>query len=325
VRVLVVIVNYRSAPLTLGAIASLAPERRSHPDLRVTVIENDSRDGSLETLQQAVATPSFSDWVRVVGMPSNGGFAHGVNAGVGPGLAEPNPPDAFLLLNPDTILRPGALSALVAFLQTHPRVGIAGSRLEDEDGTQQHSSFRFPGFWSELDSGLRLGFVSRLLQQHRIAEPLRDDAHRTGWVAGACALVRREVFERIGLMDDGFFLYFEETDFMRRAADAGYECWYVPASRVVHLVGRSSGVTTRGWVTPRRPAYWFESRKRYFRRHHGALGALACHLAYFLGYTSWRVRNLVERRPSLDPPCFWRDFAAHHFLPRALRRIVTGT
>jgi len=101
--------------------------------------------------------------------------------------------------------------------------------------------------------------------------------------------------------------------------------WYVPASRVVHLVGRSSGVTTRGWVTPRRPAYWFESRKRYFRRHHGALGALACHLAYFLGYTSWRVRNLVERRPSLDPPCFWRDFAAHHFLPRALRRIVTGT
>lgn len=324
VRVHVVIVNYRTAPLTLGAIASLAPDRERLQDLRVTVVENDSQDGSLETLRQAIASPDLSEWVRLVAMPSNRGFAHGVNAGVGQALSGPNPPDAFLMLNPDTILRPRALSALVAFLTDHPGVGIAGSRLEDEDGTQQHSSFRFPGFWSELDSGLRLGIVSRLLERHQIAEPLRDDAHPTEWVAGACALVRREVFERIGLMDDGFFLYFEETDFMRRAATAGFPCWYAPQSRVVHLVGRSTGVTTRDKVPPRRPAYWFESRKRYFRRHHGALGALACHLAFFLGYTSWRVRNLVARRSSLDPPFFWRDFAAHHFLPRSLRRFALG-
>lgn len=318
-RVLVVIVNFRSADLTLGAIASLAPERSVHPGLRVVVVENDSRDGSLETLQLALAAPDRRDWVDLVAMPDNRGFAHGVNAGVLPALAAPAPPDAFLLLNPDTIARPGALTALVRFLERHPSVGIAGSRLEDEDGTQQHSSFRFPGFWSELESGIRLGFVTRLLRDHAVTEPLSNEAHRTGWVAGACALVRREVFERIGPMDDAFFLYFEETDFLLRAARAGFECWYVPESRVVHLVGRSTGVTTRTARPGRRPSYWFESRRRYFRKHHGLLGALAIDAAFFGGYTTWRLRNLVARKPTIDPPCLWRDFAAHQFLPRWLR------
>jgi len=323
--VLVVIVNYRSAALTVGALASLATERGDHPGLRVTVVENDSRDGSLDEIRRSVATHGWSDWVDLLGMPDNGGFAHGVNAGVRPALTGNDPPDAFLLLNPDTVVRPGAIQALVEFLERHPGVGIAGSRLEDEDGTQQHSSFRFPSFWSELDSGLRLGLVSRLLARHAIAEPLRDDPHRTGWVAGACVLVRRQVFERAGLMDDRYFLYYEETDFMRRAAAAGFECWYVPASRVVHLVGRSTGVTTRGTRPGRRPSYWFESRRRYFRTHHGLVGALACDLAYFLGYTSWRLRNLVARRATVDPPFFWRDFALHQFLPPRLRRLVLGS
>lgn len=325
VRVQVVIVNYRSADLTLGALASLAPERARHPDLRVTVVENDSRDGSLERLQQALASGPLSDWVRLVGMPSNRGFAHGVNAGVLPALSGPNPPDAFLLLNPDTIVRPGALDALAEFLDQHPAAGIAGSRLEDEDGTQQHSSFRFPGFWSELDSGLRVGLVTRLLHRHVISEPLSEVAHRTAWVAGASALVRREVFERIGPMDDGFFLYYEETDFMRRAAAAGFECWYVPSSRVVHLVGRSTGVTTRGARPGRRPAYWFDSRRRYFRKHHGLAGALALDAVFFCCYTTWCLRNLVARKPTIDPPCFWRDFAAHQFLPACMRPAAPRT
>ena len=174
------------------------------------------------------------------------------------------------------------------------------------------------------DSGWRIGFLSRLLHRNVISEPLSDAAHRTGWVAGASALVRREVFERIGPMDDGFFLYYEETDFMRRAAAAGFECWYVPASRVVHLVGRSTGVTTRGARPGRRPAYWFDSRRRYFRKHHGQLGALALDAVFLGGYTTWCLRNLVARKPTIDPPCFWRDFAAHQFLPAWLRPRAPG-
>src|SRR5262249_8484299 len=156
-----------------------------------------------------------------------------------------------------------------AFMKAHPEVGIAGSRLEDPDGTPQRCAFRFPSAASELEEGIRIGFVSRLLQHSVVAPPVRNEAHETDWVAGASMIVRRGVFDEIGLMDDEYFLYFEEVDFCLRARRGGWTCWYVPASRVVHLVGQASGVTDVKRPMKRRPRYWFESRSRYFRRNHG--------------------------------------------------------
>ncbi len=78
-------------------------------------------------------------------------------------------------------------------------------------------------------------------------------------------MVRREVFDAVGLLDDGYFMYFEEVDFCLKASRAGWPCWYVPASRVVHLVGQSSGVTDASPAAKRRPRYWFDARTRYFR------------------------------------------------------------
>ena len=134
-------------------------------------------------------------------------------------------------------------AALVEFMNDHPKVGIAGSRLENPNGTPQCSAFRFHSVLSELEGGLRLGIVSRLLRNRVVAPPVSDEQHETDWVAGASMIVRHGVFADIGLMDEGYFLYFEEVDFCLRAHRAGWHCWYVPASRVVHLVGQSSGVT----------------------------------------------------------------------------------
>ncbi len=166
-----------------------------------------------------------------------------------------------------------------------------GSRLEDPDTTPQRSAFRLPTLLGELDAGLKLGLVSKVLSGSVLAPPVSDVPCQEGWVAGASMLVRREVFDAIGLLDDKFFLYYEEVDFCLRARRAGWQCWYEPASRVVHLVGQASGVTNANVArTRRRPAYWFDSRRRYLLKHHSAPYVLLTDAAWLFAYGAWWVR-----------------------------------
>lgn len=314
-RVLVAIVNYRSADLVVDCIRSLEADSES---LSVVVVDNASGDGSAEKLTNAIRTASWAAWVDLVALDHNGGFAHGNNVAVERGLVLRGGewPEFVWYLNPDTYVRSGARAELVAFLDAHPDVGIVGSRLEDPDGTGQASRYRFPSIASEFESGLRLGLVSRLLSKKIVATPLVDHDHEVGWVAGASMMVKKRVFEDVGLMDDGYFLYFEETDFCLAARRAGWRCWYVPKSRVVHLVGQSTGVTVRNAAPRKIPRYWFESRRRYFRKNHGRLYACVADVVWTVGYATWRVRRRLQRKPDLDPPHLLRDFVSFSFFAR---------
>lgn len=311
----IVVVNYRTPDLVVGLLRSLVDEVRALGDCRVVVVENASGDNSAQVIGKAIESEGWGSWAGLMVLDQNKGFAGGNNAALRPLLAESPPPDYLLLLNPDTYIRPGAVKTLVDFMEQNPRVGIAGSRLEDPDGTPQRSAFRFPTVFSEIDDGLRLGPVSKLMKRWVVAPPVREEPHETGWLAGASMLVRREVFDAIGLMDDGYFLYFEETDFCLRARRAGWPSWYVPASRVVHLVGQASGVTDTKKPARRRPQYWFESRRRYFTKNHGRLYALAASAGWATTFALWRVRRVVQRKPDSDPPHLLRDFMRHNFLP----------
>lgn len=310
-RVLTVIVNYRTPKLTIDCLRSLEQERRQMPGLSVVVCDNASADDSAARLAQFRQEHSADVWLTIVPLPENGGFARGNNAAIRPALASDTPPDYVLLLNPDTVVRPGAITSLVRFMQSHPHVGLAGSRLEDPDGTPQRSAFRFPTIAGELDRSLRFGPVSRLLDRYIVAPPVPSAPTATDWVAGASLLIRREVFDAIGLLDERYFMYYEEVDFCWRAARAGWPCWYVPESRVVHLVGQSSGVTNTRIKRRRRPDYWFESRRRYFLRNKGAWYSAACDLALLVGLTLWDLRCLISRRPNDDPPRLLWDTIRH--------------
>ncbi len=312
-RVLVVIVNYKTAELVSACLESLAQERLTHPQLCVTVVDNPGGDDSVKELRAAVAIAKWQDWVQILPMPRNGGFAYGVNAGVQPALATANPPDAFLLLNPDTYARPGAISALVDYLVANPGVGLVGSRLEDADGTVQHSRFRFPSIANTLDDALKLGLVTRLLRKRITCPPLVDTPHQIDWLSGACMLVRRDVFEKVGPFDEDYFLYFEELDFTRRADGLGITSWYVPQSRVVHLVGQSTGVTVRDRRPVRTPAYWFESRSRYYKKHHTRLYKIATDVTFVLARAGYHVLRGLRRKPYNGPPRFLSDFIRHNF------------
>jgi GT2 family glycosyltransferase len=131
-------------------------------------------------------------------------------------------------------------------------------------------------------------------------------------------MIRRAVLDAIGLLDDRFFLYYEEVDFCRRARRAGWSCWYVPESRVVHLVGQSTRATSPTQRN-RRPAYWFESRRRYFLKHHPLWYAVVADAAFALGLALCQLRWRIQRRPDRDPPGFLRDFARHSLCVRGWR------
>ncbi|MCC3415859.1 MULTISPECIES: glycosyltransferase family 2 protein [unclassified Microcoleus] len=305
---LVVIVNYRTPGLTIDCLRSLVTEVRSLPGMRVAVADNASGDNSSEQIAAAIAAEGWSEWASFVPLDCNGGFAFGNNALIRPVLQSTNPPPYFLLLNPDTVVRLGALKALVDFMDSNPEAGIAGSRLEDPDGTPQHSAFRFHDFLTELDFGWRTRFLSKLLAKWNVAPPISQEICQTDWVAGASMIVRREVFEKIGLMDEAYFMYCEEMDFCLQANKAGWSCWYVPESRVVHLVGQSSGVTDTKKPPKRLPQYWFDSRRRYFLKNYGLVYTALTDVTWASGFGAWRVRRVLQGKPDGDPPKMLTDF-----------------
>ena len=322
---LVAIVNYRTADLTIDCLRSLAPEvaaaeREFGGPVRVVVTDNASGDDSPDRIEAALAAEGWADWCELLRLPKNGGFAYGNNEAIRPALESADPPRFAWLLNPDTVVRPGALRELVRFLEEKgPTAGLAGSRLEDPDATVQNSNFRFPCVANELDSALHFGPVTKLLKNRIVySEPPTTPA-RCDWVAGASFLVRREVFERVGLLDEGYFMYFEETDFCLQAARAGFECWYVPASRVVHLVGQASGIDSRGRAKKRQPRYWFDSRRRYWLKNLGAARTLAGDATYLAAFAAWRLRRRVQRKADPDPSRFLLDFARHSVFGRGFR------
>ncbi|MBW8757007.1 MAG: glycosyltransferase family 2 protein [Burkholderiales bacterium] len=308
----IVVVSYKSAALTVDCLRSIAAERAGPgPRIRCVVIDNASGDEPV--VAAAIADNGWSDWARVVVAPRNGGFAYGNNLGLRE-LEREGRVDFVHLLNPDTVLRPGAVAALADHLQANPRAGIAGGVFENGDGSEWAIAFRFPSLLGEIEQGVRLGLVSRLLARACVPMHMGASAAPADWVSGASMMVKREVFDRIGGLDETFFLYFEETEFCHRARRAGYEVWYVPASRVVHIAGQSTKVTERNAGPRRLPAYWFDSRRLYFTLTRGPVyAACADALAIAAGWAGLAKSALLGRLHG-HVPHFLRDLFRHSAL-----------
>lgn len=145
-----------------------------------------------------------------------------------------------------------------------------------------------------------------------------DATQRVDWLAGASMMMRQDVLDRIGLFDETFFLYFEETDLCRRAYLAGFETHYVRDSHVAHIGSVSTGMKT--W--DRIPTFWLNSRWHYFTKNHGRAYAAASTVLHAIGGAFWRIRRVVQRKPKADPAHFLRDLLFHDL--RALVRPLPG-
>jgi N-acetylglucosaminyl-diphospho-decaprenol L-rhamnosyltransferase len=309
-RVLGIIVNYRTPELTVDAVATgVAALERLPGEATLVVVDNDSRDGSYDILRREVRRRGWESRVTVVDSGRNGGFGYGNNVAISRALASPRPPDYFYLQNPDAFPTPTAVERLVQRMESDARIGIAGSRVHGVDGEPHRTAFRFPTATGELEAYARMGPVTRALGRSVVAIPVPEGSVTVDWVAGASMMVRREVFERVGLFDETFFLYFEETDLCRRAQLAGFQTVYEHGSVVAHIGSASTGLRKVG---ERTPPYWFDSRRHYFRKNHGVPYLWLSNAAVVVGTGLCRLRRAIARYRGRDEPArFLRDFVVH--------------
>ena len=260
-----VLVNYNAGRELVEALESIADEAGA-ASWEGIVVDNASSDGSGDAVE------TFDPYVRLIRNTTNVGFGTAVNQGVAATTAA-----RVLVMNPDCYLEPGALLALHAALDRYPDCAIVGPRILNPDGTVQGSARGDPDMFTGLfgrSSWLRR-VLPRLAVSRRnvpladadlarrrssgvpavdqaprpgtIAEPGADESRRppadsvpVDWLSGACMLVRRAAFERVGGFDERYFLYWEDADLCRRLRHAGYHVRYVPGSTAVHRVGHSS-------------------------------------------------------------------------------------
>ena len=299
--VLTVILNYKTAAMTLQSVnAALAAMQEIKGE--VVVVDNYSQDGSFEALQAQVPAD-----VRVIQSGHNGGFGAGNNVGIRAGLSDGGRPDYVYVLNSDAFPDVDAIRHLLDTLEQNPSAGFAGSYIHGDDGIPHLTTFRFPSIASEFEGAIRFGPVSRLLARYAVPVPIPATTTPVDWVAGASLLMRRSVLDQIGLFDETFFLYFEETDLCRRAQNAGYKIIYVRESEVTHIGSMSTGM--KEW--DRVPGYWFDSRWHYFVKNHGRIYATCATLAHLTGGLLHRLRCLLTGKRPADPPHFLRTLFWH--------------
>ncbi len=246
----IVIVNWNTKHFLIQCLEYLV-QIRSYIKNEVFIVDNGSTNGSLESVK------IFFPEIRFIQNLKNLGFAKAVNQGLR--LSEGK---YVLLLNPDTVIKEEALIKLKTFMDNHPDVGIAGAQLINEDGSKQNSIANFPSLVTELLNKRLLRwllperFPGKERQYH---EPIEVDS-----IIGACMMVRREAIEQVGLMDEDYFLFFEETDLCYRMKRAGWKIYHVPQAQIIHFQGKSAEKEKE-----RAKVEYYRSRYIFFKKNRG--------------------------------------------------------
>jgi N-acetylglucosaminyl-diphospho-decaprenol L-rhamnosyltransferase len=318
-KILVVQVHYNTPLLQIESLVSLESERAGYADFEVLVVDNCSPDGSANYLQEEIEKRGWSEWVSLLRSDVNGGYAYANNLAVAHHSKKNKSADVLWLLNPDTVVQNGALKQGLFELSKASKL-IVGSRLTDLDGQFQNSKFHFPSILGEISSGFRLGVLDQLIAKYR-------NRYSSGnyWLAGASLFMNLQTYHELNGMDDNYFLYFEEVDFLNRAVTAGYRCQVAKDSYVVHFVGGSTGISDFRGTQPRRPKYWFDSRNRYFLKNHGVLYLALCDAFWIFGYITWFTRKSIIRSRQIknEPKYYLYDFLRYGiFNPMNWRSLI---
>lgn len=222
----IIILNYKSRGLLKQCLKGLLQLRVSIAT-EIIVVDNHSKDGTDDMMPAEFAS------LRYIRSPKNVGFAAGNNLGIREASGR-----NLLIMNPDIAVFGNVFERMVTFLDQHPSVGICGPKLLNPDGSVQTSCRMFPTVRTILYRRSPLGKLPSAREELRrflMTEWDHNDNRPVDWLLGACVLVRRSAMEKVGLLDERFFLYFEDVDWCRRFWQAGYEVWYLGKSaELVH-------------------------------------------------------------------------------------------
>lgn len=250
----IIIVNWNTCDLLRDCLESLK-RIDPCPAFEICVVDNASTDGSVDTVRS-----HYPD-VRLIANTLNAGFAAANNRGAASARGR-----YLLLLNPDTVVLPNSLAELVRFADAHPDAGAVGPRLLNSDGSPQRSCWRGrPGITSALVDGLYLWKLpgAPLASRFEIDPGAVQESIEVKHILGACMLIRRAAWDRVGPLDEGFFMYLEETDWCVRATEAGWKIMFNPASVITHHGQQSSHRHPTGGAV-----YFYRSLCRFVRKHH---------------------------------------------------------
>lgn len=286
----IVIVNWNTRELTLACLESLCAALEAYRS-EVWVVDNASHDGSVAAIRAAYPQ------VKLIENNQNVGFAAANNQA----LQQANGRYLFLL-NSDTLCKAGALSRLIHYADQHPQIAMLGPKLLNADGSFQPSFADFPNFANELLSVSGIGARIFGAGYPGYAEQHAQQARRVDYLAGAAMLLRREWIERVGLMDEAYFMYSEETDWCYRIQQAGGQIWYLPDAQITHLGGQS---TKQIRYEMQRALY--RSKVRFFHKHYGALAAQILRITFvgILGL-KWLIRQALRPKTPVNR-ISWRD------------------
>ena len=254
----VLIVNYKAGPLLRECLQSIYTGQEG-VSLEGIVIDNAS------PLEDVAFIPGEFPQVKLAVNRHNLGFSRAYNQAIRQARGE-----FLLLLNPDTTVHPGALSALVSFMKKTPDCGALGAKLLNPDGSVQLSCRNFPSHRTALFS--RHSLLTRLFPRNRFSQEYllsgldHESPHQVEWVSGACLLTRRKVVEEVGLLDEGYFMYAEDVDWCYRMSQAGWKTYYCPEAVVSHHVGQSSQTRPFRSLIARHRSMWHFYRKHYKRQ-----------------------------------------------------------
>ena len=248
----ILIVNWNTRDYLLHCLESVF-QAAGRSSWEVIVVDNGSRDRSGEEVKKRFPR------IRLIENERNLGFARAMNQGL-----QQSSGRYALLLNPDTRVKEGAIERLLSFMDGHPEAGVAGIQLLNSDGSKQNSIANFPSLATELlnKSFLRWMFPKRFPGKGRnYSEPIEVDS-----VIGACMIVRREAIERVGLLDEDYFLFLEETDWCYRMKEAGWKVYHLPQAGFYHFQGKSAETEKK-----KAKVEYYRSRYHFFKKHRGRL------------------------------------------------------
>jgi N-acetylglucosaminyl-diphospho-decaprenol L-rhamnosyltransferase len=275
VTVSIIILSWNTCSLMRECLASIV-EYGAGYELEIIVIDNGSTDGT-----QAMIQKEFPD-VQLVQNLENVGFARGNNQGVALSRGH-----YLLLLNSDAMLKAGSLDALVTLTKTQPRLGMAGARLINPDGSFQASHTPFPNQWREflILSGLGRIFMGRWFPSRGPEE--QKGPQLVDYVEGACMFFKREAYLDVKGLEESFFMYAEDVDLCYRLKQIGWQVWYHPNAEIIHYGGASSaGRRTR------REGDLYRSRVQFFQKHYGSFQAS---LLKFQIYFFTFIKNIFHK------------------------------
>lgn len=314
----VIVVNYRTPEYAVQCVQSLAAERLSISTLEVVLVDNASGDNSVSIMSDGLADYIDEGFVKLMPLDLNGGFGWANNQALLMLSAREMPPEFVMLLNPDCSIEPLAIRRLLDELLSSENTAVAGSQLLNPDGSWTGSAFRFPNIGREFVRGARIEMLGRLLciAPTLVTEETTCDAD---WVTGASCLIRTSALAKEGLFDDGFFLYFEEVELMFRLRQAGWSIRHVPASRVFHIGGASTGLREgKALLMPSFPLYWFQSRRRFLTLAYGPLRAGLSNIAWMMGVIIGKLRSAFDRSKTVPSDMAdIRQMLIHGIWPRS--------